>query len=135
MIPIQLKIRNFLSYGDTEQLINFEPYTLMCLSGKNGHGKSALLDAITWSVWGHARKVSGVSRADEALIRLGNDKMSVQFDFLCQGERYSVYRELVLCGSKARSTLEFGLYDQSEKKLKPLTEKTIRATQQKIKGL
>ena len=135
MIPIQLKIRNFLSYGDTEQLINFEPYTLMCLSGKNGHGKSALLDAITWSVWGHARKVSGVSRADEALIRLGNDKMSVQFDFLCQGERYSVYRELVLCGSKARSTLEFGLYDQSEKKLKPLTEKTIRATQQKIEEI
>ena len=28
----------------------------LCLSGENGHGKSALLDAITWSLWGESRR-------------------------------------------------------------------------------
>jgi exonuclease SbcC len=57
MIPLRLTIKNFLSYGADAQTINFEPYNLICLSGKNGHGKSALLDAMTWSIWGQARKL------------------------------------------------------------------------------
>src|SRR5205823_6403870 len=60
MIPLTLQIKNFLSYGPELQTINFGPYPLICLSGKNGHGKSALLDAITWSLWGQARKTLGM---------------------------------------------------------------------------
>ena len=46
MIPLKLQLKNFLSYGPEIQIIDFLPYYLICLLGKNGHGKSALLDAI-----------------------------------------------------------------------------------------
>jgi exonuclease SbcC len=52
MIPLKLQIKNFLSFGPDIQTIDFTPYPLICLSGKNGHGKSALLDALTWALWG-----------------------------------------------------------------------------------
>ncbi len=58
MIPLKIQIKNFLSYGPETQTIDFQNYNLICLSGKNGHGKSALLDAITWALWGQARKTS-----------------------------------------------------------------------------
>ena len=49
--------------------LDFSGMHLACLSGDNGNGKSALLDAMTWALWGEAR-----ASADE-LIRLGTDEM------------------------------------------------------------
>jgi exonuclease SbcC len=74
MIPRTIELKNFLSYGDQPQIIDFKGYNLICLSGKNGHGKSALLDALTWAIWGQARKTSGIVKADEGLLRLGQTK-------------------------------------------------------------
>ncbi len=132
MIPLKLKLTNFLSYGDNGQEVNFEPYTLICFAGKNGHGKSALLDAITWALWGQARKISGVSRADEALIRLGQQEMRVVFEFSCNEQRYTVRRELSFFHGKSKMSLEFGYYHEKECRLVPLTEKTVKMTQGKI---
>lgn len=132
MIPLKLILKNFLSYGDDGREINFEPYSLICLSGKNGHGKSALLDAITWALWGQARKIGGVSRSDDALIRLGQQEMCVVFDFMCNQQRYTVRRELSFYHGKAKVVLDLGYYHESEQKLVPLTEKTVRLTQEKI---
>ena len=77
MIPLKLQIKNFLSYGNDIQTIEFGQYPLICLSGKNGHGKSALLDAITWALWGQARKLAGNAKADQGLLRLGQTQMMV----------------------------------------------------------
>jgi len=132
MIPLKLQIQNFLSYGST-QIIDFSPYRLIYLSGKNGHGKSALLDAITWVVWGHARKISGVSRAEEGLVKLGQNRMMVAIDFICNDQKYRVKREYALTKSKPYVALDFALY-KDDKKLISLTEKTIKATQTKIEN-
>ena len=93
MVPLKLFIKNFLSYGNTTQCIDFSPYQLICLSGKNGHGKSALLDAITWTVWGHARKIQTATRADEGLMRLGQSQMVTSLDIQCKGTVYRIRRE------------------------------------------
>ena len=58
MIPLQLRISGFLSYRDPVDL-NFNGIDLACISGQNGAGKSSLLDAITWSLFGEARGKSG----------------------------------------------------------------------------
>jgi exonuclease SbcC len=131
MIPQKIQIKNFLSYGAQTQTINFAPYHLICLSGKNGHGKSALLDAITWSVWGCARKVSNVSKADQGLLRLGETNMSVTFDFIANNIAYRIKREFTLAYGKAYTQLEFGTI-KTENNFIPLTDKTLRATQKKI---
>jgi exonuclease SbcC len=81
LIPVKLHIKNFLSYGPIVQTIDFTAHRLICLSGKNGHGKSALLDAITWALWGQARKVSTNSKPDQGLLRISEVEMNVTFDF------------------------------------------------------
>ncbi|MGB9586678.1 MAG: AAA family ATPase, partial [Armatimonadota bacterium] len=86
MIPIRLELRNFMSYGDQVTPLEFTGLRLACLSGDNGNGKSALLDAITWALWGEAR-----APADE-LIRLGADEMRVVFDFRLGDDIYRVIR-------------------------------------------
>ena len=86
MIPVRLELRNFMSYGDQVTPLDFSGMHIACLSGDNGNGKSALLDAITWALWGEAR-----ASADE-LIRLGTDEMGVIFDFQLGDDLYRVIR-------------------------------------------
>ncbi|CEK15711.1 AAA family ATPase [Chthonomonas calidirosea] len=92
MIPIRLSLKNFMSYGETPETLNFEGLHVACLSGENGNGKSALLDAITWALWGRTRIASqGVSEDD--LIRLGAQDMEVLFEFELNGQRYKVTKK------------------------------------------
>lgn len=132
MIPLKLKIKNFISYGNQLQTIDFQPYQLICLSGKNGHGKSALLDALTWAIWGQARKCSNFAKADEGLLRLGADQMVVIADIESKQQTYRIKREYTQVTGKAHSFLEFGILDTQTDSVRPLTDKTIKATQEKI---
>lgn len=131
MVPLKIQIKNFLSYGPELQEINFEPYNLICLSGKNGHGKSALLDAITWALWGQARKNANNSKPDEGLLRIGQRNMLVVFDFVFSGQKYRIRREFTFAYAKSYSYLDFGVLDNDENIIS-LTGKTIRETQEKI---
>ena len=90
MIPIRLELKNFMSYGEDVPALDFTGMHTLCLSGENGHGKSALLDAITWSLWGESR--AGKNKHDE-LVRIGADEMSVHFTFEMDGQRYRVIRK------------------------------------------
>lgn len=132
MIPLQLHIKNFLSYGATPQTISFDTHGLLCLSGRNGHGKSALLDALTWAIWGQARKLVGTSRSDEYLIRLGQTHMAVSADVLCEGVRYRIHRECTLLRGRAQVEVHFGICSDDGSHVQSLDEPTSRATQQKI---
>ena len=57
MVPIKLKLRNFMAYRETE--LDFRGIHLAVLTGENGAGKSSLLDAITWALWGKAPSPAG----------------------------------------------------------------------------
>jgi exonuclease SbcC len=129
MIPRTLELRNFLSYGDSVQTIDFKDYNLICLSGKNGNGKSALLDALTWALWGQARKTTGTIKADEGLIRLGQSRMMVCLTFNFANGIYRVRREFAKTYGKPYTALDFELFEPSQDKFISLTDKTIRATQ------
>jgi exonuclease SbcC len=131
MIPHTLQLKNFLSYGPEEQTISFAPHQLICLSGKNGHGKSALLDAITWAIWGQARKTIGTSKADDGLMHLGQKYMFVRLDFEVNNQMYRVRREYIKTKSKPLALLDFGILKQADN-ISSLTDKTIKLTQAKI---
>lgn len=134
MIPHQLQIKNFLSYGPETQTIDFAPFHLICLSGKNGHGKSALLDAITWAIWGQARKTSMQSKPDAGLLHLGQKHMMVILEFEVNGTFYRIRREFLNTASKAFATLDFGVKN-TQGTLAILTDKTIKDTQEKIEKM
>ena len=135
MIPTQLQIKNFLSYGSQIQTIDFEPHHLICLSGKNGHGKSALLDAITWAIWGNARKTTGASKADDGLLRLGQTHMMVSLECICNDTRYRIRREYIKGSQRGETRLYLGVYDPQEDRFRSLTETSTKETQQAIQNI
>ena len=129
MIPLHLRIAGFLSYRDPVDL-DFNMVDLACISGHNGAGKSSLLDAFTWSLFGEARG-KGVD-----VINLSQDVKAaeVALTFLYEGNIYRVQRTL----PRNKSTvLEFQVLDRGSQttddgRWRPLTEKTTRDTQARI---
>ena len=133
MIPITLSIRGFLSYRDPVE-IDFTGFDLACIAGANGAGKSSILDAITWTLFGQARK------RDESLINTQSDTAEVTLTFAYEGNLYRVMR----ANPRGKTgLLEFhiapiheqpGQSSPSQQPLpeigwKPLTERTTRETQ------
>src|SRR5512143_1932039 len=119
MIPIHIRISGFLSYRDPVEL-DFASFDLACISGHNGAGKSSLLDAITWSLFGEARGKS----SDVININADVKAAEVELTFSYEGNTYRVQRTL----PRNKSTvLEFQL--KNGESWRPLTEKTTRDTQ------
>ena len=134
MVPVRLELKNFLSYGTNAPPLDFDAFEVACLSGKNGQGKSALLDALTWAVWGEARKSSGRRKPDEELIRIGTREMVVAFTFDLEGARYRVTRSFSrsATGKTTSSDLEFQIQESEGDSYRPLTGGTQRETQARI---
>ncbi len=122
MIPIKLTITGFLSYRDTVEL-DFTSFDLACISGQNGAGKSSLLDAITWALFGQARK------RDESVINLQSSAAEVALEFAYEGNTYRVQRTLP---KGKTSRLEFQIQQPGDGKWKALTGETLRNTQEAI---
>lgn len=142
MIPIKLTLSGFLSYRDPVE-IDFTGIDLACIAGPNGSGKSSLLDAITWALFGQARK------RDDSLINTLCDAAEVILDFSYEGNLYRVQR------TKPRdktTMLEFHILQNKNPGMapgdpqateinpnllssgtwKPLTERTMRETEANI---
>lgn len=126
MIPLKLEITNFLAYRDPEPL-DFSGLHLACLAGSNGAGKSSLLDAMTWALWGKAR-----ARRDDDLIHGDEIDMQVRFTFLMDGNCYCVQRYRTRKG-RGHSELAFEVQDGDG--WRALTGATIRETEDRIKSV
>ncbi|MEA3335013.1 MAG: SMC family ATPase [Chloroflexota bacterium] len=129
MIPLKLRLHNFMCYRDPDPL-DFSGLHLACLSGNNGHGKSALLDAITWVLWGKAR-----SNQPDALIHLGQKEMQVDYEFALGDNRYRVVRSRELRGKTGKSDLQLQVWVADKEEYRAITEPTIRQTEQRIVDL
>ena len=90
MIPLRVYIKGFMSYRD-ETEFRFHGASLWVLAGRNGVGKSAVFDAITFALYGEHR--GGKNNAD-ALINQQSDNLIVEFDFAIGDEEYRVKRTL-----------------------------------------
>ncbi|MBI5834461.1 MAG: SMC family ATPase [Armatimonadetes bacterium] len=128
MIPVRLWLRNFLSYGDEVPPLDLDGLHMACLSGANGHGKSALLDAITWALWGESRRDARAG----GLMRLGAGEMFVELVFDQDGQRYRVRRSQRRTRDSASTTLDFFALDGESDQWRPLSMATARETQARI---
>jgi DNA repair protein SbcC/Rad50 len=118
MIPIQLSLKNFLSY--TEASLDFTGLHTACICGANGAGKSSLLEGITWAIWGECRAIS-----EDDAISTGAMDVRVDFTFGMHGETCRVIRTRQRDGSGG---LEFQI-QTSGGQFRTLTQKGIRSTQ------
>jgi exonuclease SbcC len=136
MIPLRLSLSGFLSYRDPVEL-DFTSIDLACIAGANGAGKSSLLDAITWALFGKARK------QDDSLINAQSKAAEVSLIFEYEGNIYRIQRTKL---REKTGLLEFHLLQpQSTPDLsgaatadfatgswKALTEHGLTATNQRI---
>jgi len=134
VIPLHLKLSGFLSYRNPVE-VDFSGFDLACISGQNGAGKSSLLDAMTWALFGQARK------RDESLVNLQSAAAEVAFTFGYENNHYRVIRSL----ARGKTTvLEFQILDNGRQSIdlrtsstvngqwRPLTERSTRETQGRI---
>ena len=125
MIPLKLTVKNFLCYRDNTPTLDLESVHLACLCGDNGHGKSALLDAITFALWGSSRLGD---RNHDDLIHKGQSDMLVELEFESAGEIYRVARRRAKGRSQGRTGLEFFIRN-SAGEWRGITGNTVRDTQ------
>ncbi|GAB4542434.1 MAG: hypothetical protein Fur002_12680 [Anaerolineales bacterium] len=138
MIPRHLRVAGFLSYQQPIEL-DFDSFDLACISGHNGAGKSSLLDAMTWALFGKARGKS----ADVINLHPDVKAAEVSLTFEYEGAQYRILRKL----PRAKSAmLEFQILDDGRRKTeggqssdfspqpswRPLTEKSVSETQARI---
>ncbi|MDW8120608.1 MAG: SMC family ATPase [Chloroflexota bacterium] len=101
MRPLRLQIKNFLSYREPPPL-DLRGMQVVCLSGNNGHGKSALLDAITWALWGECSRGGG--QTNDSLVHRGQADMAVDLEFAQDGRVYRVRRLYQKAGGPRRAS-------------------------------
>ncbi len=126
VIPVSLRLRNFMCYREGLPPLEFD-FRLACLSGPNGAGKSAILDAITWALWGQAR-----ARSDDALIAQGTQEMEVEFEFLLEGTHYRVYRRRERGGPRGAGKTRLELQVYGPLGWRTMSGESIRKTEQRI---
>jgi exonuclease SbcC len=119
-------MRNFLCYRESPPL-DFTGIRLACLTGENGNGKSAVLDAITWALWGEAR-----AKTDAELISLGQAEMEVEFEFYVGEARYRVIRKLRRTGARGTTQGTLVLHVWDGETWRDNSGSVMRETQQRI---
>ncbi|MGL4502707.1 MAG: AAA family ATPase, partial [Planktothrix sp.] len=130
MIPQKLTLKNFLSYR--EATLDFSGLHTACICGSNGSGKSSLLEAMAWAIWGESR-----AESKDDIIYMGELETQVDFIFISQGNLYRVIRNRRRGQSGAlefqvSTTVLQDIEDLDKIKFRTLTEKGIIPTQQKI---
>lgn len=116
MRPLELIIKNFLAYREQVRL-SLDGVHVACLTGANGAGKSSLLDAITWALWGKAR----ASDKDQ-LLHIGQNEMLVALTFEQSGYCYQVQRLYTKSGKTGKQSVLLRVYDPSSEQWLPINE-------------
>lgn len=129
MIPLRLELTNFLSYRETA-VLHCDGLHLACISGLNGAGKSSILDAITWALFGKSRSKSDDDVVNRLAI-LENATAEVKFTFALEGNQYRIIRRKRL--SKGM-VLEFQIA-AGDDHWKTLSESKLRETQTAVEHL
>ncbi len=88
MRPRKLIVRGFTCFRD-EVTIDFTPLELFAITGPTGAGKTSLLDAMTFALYG---KVFRVEREFRSIMSLGAKEVRVYFEFSVGPTVYRVTR-------------------------------------------
>ncbi len=127
MIPLRLSVRNFMCYRDNVPTLDFESLHVACLCGDNGHGKSALLDAITWALWGSAR-----ASQQHELIHQGQTDMEVTLDILVRDQVYRVIRKHTRRAGARQGATVLEFQASTGDGYRPVTGNSVRETEARI---
>jgi len=91
MRPLALEVEGFTAFR-TRQEVPFEEFELFAITGPTGAGKTTILDAMIFALYGKVPRTGGKGTGD--LVSHGIAEARVKLDFSVAGERYRVARRL-----------------------------------------
>jgi len=95
--PLKLELQGFTAFRDL-QTISLEDLDLFVITGPTGAGKSSLLDAMVFALYGKVPRMGAQGLSD--LVSHGLAEARISLTFAIAGERYRVTRRL----SRTRAT-------------------------------
>jgi exonuclease SbcC len=95
MRPVALELRGFTAFRDPQE-IDLSGLDLFALWGPTGSGKSSVLDAMTYALYG---KVERVGNQISQLVSQGQPRMSVMLTFEVDGRLYRITRSTPASGA------------------------------------
>ncbi|NMG18568.1 AAA family ATPase [Brasilonema bromeliae] len=116
MIPVRVYVENFMSYREGQELL-FDGAPLWVLSGENGAGKSTIFDAIRFALYGSHR--GGGAKTQKDLINHKADALTVEFDFLVDGEAYRIRRTVRKRGKATREVFRIDSSSKGKLRIEP----------------
>jgi len=90
MRPLSLDLQGFTCYRDPQPTLDLSMLSLFAITGPTGAGKSSVLDAITFALYGRVPRMGGASVKD--LISHGRDRMTVTLRFAVRDRQFLVTR-------------------------------------------
>ena len=97
MRPVRLEVKGFTAYRES-QVLDFEDLDLFAITGPTGSGKSSLLDAVTYALYGRAPRIG--NRAG-LLIAQGQPRLAVKrtvsscTELLCDSLAYCLWNAVL----------------------------------------
>lgn len=89
MRPLRLTVEAFTCFKERQGPLDLSGLELFAIAGPTGAGKSSLLDAIIFALYG---RVPRMRRGYSELISLGRDRMSVTLDFRVGRREFRIAR-------------------------------------------
>jgi exonuclease SbcC len=88
MRPLRLSVKSFTAFRD-EQEIDFEQLDVFAIAGSTGSGKSSLLDAMTYALFGYVERVG---KQVGQLVSQGQPRLAVSLEFRVANRDYRITR-------------------------------------------
>ena len=95
MRPNKLTMEGFTSFRQRAE-IDFADLDLFAITGATGSGKTSIIDAITYALYGQTSRLGAKNLGE--LITQGAPRLSVKLEFECGGKQYRVARVLKRTG-------------------------------------
>lgn len=91
MRPLELRLRNFRSFSGEGHDFDFRNRRLIGIVGPIGSGKSTILDAVAFALYGRTPRIG---HATKSLIHQRSDHAAVSLRFEVEGEVWEAVRQL-----------------------------------------
>ncbi len=91
MRPLKLEFEGFTVYKKP-QVIDFEKLNFFIIQGKTGAGKTSIVDAITYALYGKVPRYGKSRSATSFVLSRGSRKLRVSLEFSVGGRRYRIER-------------------------------------------
>lgn len=129
MRPLFLEIEGFTSFVERTEL-DFSALDLFAITGPTGAGKSSLIDAMVFALYGWVPRVGKEYRQ---LISHGAERLAVRLDFQVGGDRFRVSRTSRKSDGKSQARLDRLVDGEPESVASKVAE--IEAEIERIVGL